>query len=66
VSTKRLRRHAHRPASNSDAERLSLAPLTFEQALKGALATRPAKKAEEEEESDDAVQASDGASTVEP
>ena len=43
VSTKRLRRRAHRPEPKRDGERLSLAPLSFEEALKGALSTKPKK-----------------------
>jgi len=47
VTTKRLRRRAHRSDPKA-AERLSLVPLTFEQALKGALATKPPKDDQEE------------------
>ena len=49
MSTKRLRRHAHRPESKPDSERLSLVPLSFEQALKGALATKLTKDADQDE-----------------
>jgi len=51
VTTKRLRRRAHRPEPKKDSERLSLAPLTFEQALRGALATKPVKEDESEKHS---------------
>jgi hypothetical protein len=49
MSTKRLRSRAHTRAPK-DAERLSLAPMTFEQAIKGALATPLPKDAAQDEE----------------
>jgi hypothetical protein len=51
VTAKRLKRRAHRPEPK-DVERLSLAPLTFEEALKGALATKPRKDADQEPETE--------------
>jgi hypothetical protein len=51
MSTKRLRQRAHQPQSR-DSDRLTLAPLTFEQALKGALATKPPKD-DAQDESDE-------------
>ena len=47
ASLKRLRKRAH-TREQKDAERLSLAPLTFEQAVKGALATKLPKTDEPE------------------
>jgi hypothetical protein len=52
MSTERLRQRAHQVTAPKDAERLSLAPLTFEQALKGALATPLPKDAARDEEAD--------------
>ncbi len=52
MSTKRLRRHAHQPEAKKDSERLTLAPLTFEQALKGALATKPQKGADQDKKAE--------------
>jgi hypothetical protein len=49
TSPKRLRRRAHQRESK-DADRLTLAPLTFEEAVKGALATKPTKTDEDSEQ----------------
>jgi hypothetical protein len=47
ASLKRLCQHAHKPVPK-DPDRLTLAPLTFEQVVTGALATKPFEpKAEE-------------------
>ena len=51
MSTKRLRQRAHQ-AVPKDAERLTLAPLTFEQALKGALATKLPETDTQDEEAE--------------
>ena len=51
ASAKRLRRRAHKAADG--AERISLAPLTFEEAVKGALATKPPKTEPAQEEGND-------------
>jgi len=48
ASLKRLRQRAHK-RQPKDAERLSLAPLTFEQAVTGALATKLPKTDQDEE-----------------
>ncbi len=48
TASKRLRRRAH-DRKAKDPERLSLAPLTFEQAVKGALATKPIKTDQDKE-----------------
>jgi hypothetical protein len=49
MSTKRLKRRAHQRVSK-DTERLSLAPLSFTEALKGALATKPKRDVDQEQE----------------
>ena len=46
----RQRTHAPTP---KDSERLTLAPLTFEEAVKGALATKPTKDDAEGEEAEE-------------
>jgi len=51
MTTKRLKRRAHGHEPNADSERLSLAPLTFKQALEGALATKPVKEDDSEKHS---------------
>ena len=50
ASAKRLRRRAHKAADG--AERITLAPLTFEEAVKGALTTKP-PKTDDRKEGDD-------------
>lgn len=45
------RRRAHAPAPK-DSERLSLAPLSFEEAVRGALATKPPKDDSAEEDTE--------------
>ncbi len=52
ASLKRLRKRAHK-RTKDDAERLTLAPLTFEQAVKGALATKLPKTDSDEDGSSD-------------
>jgi hypothetical protein len=48
--TKRLRSRRAHHRERQDAERLSLAPLTFEQAVKGALKTKPPKTDAQDED----------------
>jgi len=50
--TKRLRPRAHSRA-RKDTKRLSLTPLTFEEAVKGALATKSTKNVEQDAERED-------------
>jgi len=54
VTTERLRPRTQRQESK-DSERLSLAPLTFEEAVKAALATKPTKDADQDQDTDDDV-----------
>jgi len=58
MSTKRLRRRAHTPEPK-DSDRLSLAPLTFEEAVKGALATKPPKDDSAEEDTEEEADSGD-------
>jgi len=49
MSTTRLNRRAHRHESKNS-ERLSFAPLSFEQAIKAALATKPIKDDQDQDD----------------
>jgi hypothetical protein len=49
MNTTRLKRRAHRHESKNS-ERLSFAPLSFEQAVKAALATKPIKDDQDQDD----------------